>query len=147
MQYTNAPRLTKDQQTLLCKHLIGVSERPDLLNHAFMTTLLMRFPQAHGRFGRFSHMHQLQMVHEMLAGVYDSLEGGDWLITHLRAMAMRHDMWEISEAMYAQVTECFLTALAEVSGDQWGSELEAIWRQRLEWMNRVMLQATPDSVD
>ncbi len=104
-----------------------------------------RFFQSDTRIARLFGAHcravKEDMLHETLTGMVMCSEGTDWLVSNLKLLGAKHVEFDVSDEMYDLWTESVLGVLSELSGPSWGSSLERLWRERIEYLCSVMREA------
>jgi len=100
--------------------------------------LFERHPDTRELFGAYSFNQQKQMVHRMLTSVLASLDGEPWLPDDLESLGATHQAYGVTAAMYAQVNDCFIDAVAAVEGGGWTDDLDAMWRSHLTRIGELM---------
>ncbi|MDP6978456.1 MAG: globin domain-containing protein [Myxococcota bacterium] len=84
-----------------------------------------------------------QMVRESLVYAFDYVDGATWVPINMSSLGSKHVEYEVVEAMYEQFIDAMLTAMSELSGDQWSPELENSWRELLRYLAELMVAELP----
>ena len=113
---------------LLRNNLDLVIEREAHMTARFYEHLFSRYPQVRALFGRHTAEKQQEMLQRAIVAVVDHLDDGVWLDDALAALGAKHVDYGVTPEMYAWVGECLLMTLAEISGADWNTQLEAAWR-------------------
>lgn len=112
---------------LLTRSFDLVLERAPNLTERFYEILFERYPSLRPLFGGRVKPAQARMLREALAAVLAHLDDGAWLTETLGAMGARHVGYGVTDAMYAQVGDALIAAMAEAAGEDWSPEIEAAW--------------------
>ena len=78
--------------------------------------------------------------HAALALVVRNLDDMDVLAQSLRDLGVQHVHWGAQPKHYFTVREALLTALKELSGDDWSDELDQDWRDAIGAIASFMLE-------
>lgn len=78
--------------------------------------------------------------HAALALVVRNLDDMEVLAQSLRDLGVQHVHWGAQPRHYFTVREALVTALKELSGDDWSTELEQDWRDAISTIAAHMLQ-------
>lgn len=112
---------------LLRSSFVHVIEKQPKLTKRFYEILFERYPELKNLFPRRGMAAQEKMLGEALVAVLDHLEDTPWLQGQLGTLGRRHVDYGVTRAMYGQVGECLLAALAEAAGDDWTPAHERAW--------------------
>ena len=78
--------------------------------------------------------------HAALALVVHNLDDVEVLAQSLRDLGVQHVHWGAQPGHYFIVREALVTALKELSGDDWSAELDQDWRDAIGTIASYMLQ-------
>jgi hemoglobin-like flavoprotein len=117
----DAEPLTRNFETL-AEHEVRLAERCCELLFGAHPELVDLFTALHSAASR-------QMVRETLMYAIDQLNGADWVTSNMASLGAKHVEYEVTEEMYTWYIDALLTAMAELSGALWTSELAAGWRE------------------
>lgn len=131
--------------SLLQSSLELVLERQPQLTTRFYEILFERHPELAPLFDERRRDAQARMLGEALVAVVDHLEDAPWLENTLGALGARHVDYGVTPAMYDQVGQSLLAALAEAAGPAWNRELELAWGEAYGAIRHLMLAGVVQS--
>lgn len=125
---------------LLRSSFEAVAPKGAQLISRFYALLFDRFPQVKPLFEKTPMAEQEKKLLRSLAVIVGSLEKPELLAPYLQGLGRMHVAYGALPAHYDAVGGCLLSAMAEVAGPLWTSELEAAWREAYGAVASIMLQ-------
>ncbi len=134
-----------EDQEVIAEHLHLISEREPRIADRIYERLFQSHPQLRELFGDHASPVQQDMLNETLIGVVDSLEGMAWLESNLQLLGAKHVEFDVADEMYGWWTEAILEVLTELSGSDWSTCLERLWRERMEHLCNLMREGAREA--
>ncbi len=103
--------------------------------------LFERHPGVKPLFARVPMKLQSQHLMQTLVMVIDRLRQPDVVAEQLRQLSLRHVGYGVFPSQYFALNGIILEALREALGEDWNDEVDDAWREGLEALTRVMLEA------
>ncbi|MEE9254135.1 MAG: globin domain-containing protein [Pseudomonadales bacterium] len=117
-----------ESQALINESLERAALTEAALVEQLFTELFLRHPTVHPLFSTHTDANRHRMVHEILELARTDWDEAPWLMTILSELGIRHEAYDVTEEMFAWMTQCLLDVLAENAGDSWKPDYETAWR-------------------
>jgi hemoglobin-like flavoprotein len=127
-----------DRNHLLRDSFAIAVEREPELTERFYALLDARSPHLSVMFRR-DRAEQARMLRVALIAVIDHLDDAPWLADTLGALGARHVGYGVQPAMYNDVGDALVDALAEACGARWTPLHAAAWRAAYRDLAQLML--------
>jgi len=123
---------------LLTESLLLVDGQEHLLTPRFYAILFERHPEVRPLFGS-DIAPQAKMLRDAILAVLDHLDDTAWLGDTLGSLGRKHAGWGVTAEMYGWVAEAMISAMEELGGEQWTSEMNIAWTEALGAVAGLML--------
>jgi hemoglobin-like flavoprotein len=133
-------------QSLLRDNFELVLQRDQAFPRRFYEILFERWPQARSLFIRNSEGAQNAMLAQTLMAVLDHLEDDAWLDGKLVPLGMQHAQYGVTPQMYDWVGEALISAVAEVSAEDWTAAHQAAWKAAYGKISQIMCRVDATAV-
>jgi len=111
----------------------------------FYRELFARHPSLAPLFARVSIRHQYQHLLSALGMVIDHLRSPDQSTPLVAELGRRHVRYHVQASHYAALTVVLLDVIGQTLGDRWTPDMEDAWREGLQAIATVMIQAHRDA--
>lgn len=123
-----------------------VLQRDQAFPHRFYELLFERWPQARSLFIRNSEGAQNAMLAQTLMAVLDHFGDDAWLDAKLVPLGMQHAQYGVTPEMYDWVGDALISAVAEVSAEDWTEAHQAAWKAAYVKIARIMCPVAATAV-
>lgn len=125
---------------LLRENFASISFKNDRLSEYLYDNLFTRYPETRELFKTVRMDEQRKKIIHALAVVLRNFENPKFIAPYLQGLGLTHVAYGARPDLYEAIGECFLDAIAKVTGEVWTDELAEAWTEAFEFLAGQMLK-------